>query len=178
MYSLAKGLLNISFENMFSGTRPDRLYIAFVSSQAVAGDFSKNPYNFQHYGINQIALYSDGTPVGNTPIKLTFDAASGDSVVSKFVNLFDNAGKWLFDGGNGITRKQFAEGGNVIFCFDLEPTFEQGEYLTLLKQGNVRVEVQFGVALPETVTAIVFFLGGGQYSALFEINQARDIITA
>lgn len=121
MYSLAKGLLNISFENMFSGTRPDRLYIAFVSSQAVAEDFTKNPYNFQHYNINQIALYSDGIPVGNTPIKLTFDTTSGDSIVSAFVNLFDNAGKWLFDGGNAITRKDFAEGGNVIFCFDWNP---------------------------------------------------------
>lgn len=89
------------------------------------------------------------------------------------MNLFDNAGKWLFDGGNAITRKDFAEGGNVIFCFDLEPTFEQGKYLTLIKQGNVRLEVQFGQALSETVTAIVW----GQYSALFEINQARDIIT-
>lgn len=64
-------------------------------------------------------------------------------------------------------------GGNVIFCFDLEPTFEQGEYLTLLKQGNVCLEVKFGVALPDTLTAIVW----GQYSALFEINQARDIIS-
>lgn len=174
MYSLAKGLLNISIENMFSGTRPDRLYVAFVSSQAVAGDFTKNPFNFQHYNINQIALYSDGIPVGNTPIKLTFDSVNGDSIVSAFVNLFDNAGKWYFDGGNAINRKQFAEGGNVIFCFDLEPTFEQGEYLTLLKQGNVRLEAQFGVALPETLTAIVW----GQYTALFEINQARDIITS
>lgn len=32
--------------------------------------------------------------------------------------------------------------------------------------------VQFGKALTETVTAIVW----GQYSGLFEINQARDII--
>lgn len=153
MYSLAKGLLNISIKNMFSGTRPDRLYVAFVSSQAVAGDFTKNLFNFQHYKINQIALYS--SPVGNSPIKLTFDSVNGDSIVSAFVNLFDNAGKWLFDGGNAINRKEFAEGGNVIFCFDLEPTFEQGEYLTLLKQGNVRLEAQFGVALPEIVTASV-----------------------
>jgi hypothetical protein len=173
MYNLAKGLLNVSLENMFSGTRPDRLYIAFVSSQAAAGDYSKNPYNFQHFNITQIALYSDGNPVGNTPIKLSFDEVGGNNVTAAYVNLFDNASKWLFDGGNAITRNEFAKGGNVIFCFDIEPTFEQGEYLTLLKQGNVRIEVQFGAALPETVTAIVW----GQYSALFEINQARDIIT-
>lgn len=80
-------------------------------------------------------------------------------IVTAFVNLFDNAGKWLFDGSNAINRK-LAEGGSVIFCFDLEPTFEQGEYLTLLKLGNVRLEVQFGVALPETLTAIEW----GQYS--------------
>lgn len=172
MFSLAKGLHNISLENLFSGTRPDRLYIAFVLSQAVAGDFSKNPFNFQHFDIRQIALYNDGNPVGNSPLKLTFDAVNGDSIVSAFVDMFDNSGKWLYDGGHALSRKQFADGGNVIFCFDLEPTFEQGEYLTLLKQGNVRLEVQFGTALPETVTAIVW----GQYSALFEINQARDII--
>lgn len=128
---------------------------------------------FQHFNITQIGLYSDGTPVGNTPMKLNFNAANGDSIVSAYVNLFDNTSKWLFDAGNGIARKQFSEGGNVIFCFDLEPTFEQGEYLTLLKQGNVRLEVQFGEALPETVTAIVW----AQYSALFEINEARDIIS-
>ena len=173
MYNLAKGLLNISLENMFSGTRPDHLYVAFVSSQAVAGDFTKNPYNFQHFNITEIALYTDGNPVGNSPIKLNFNDVNGSSIVPAYVNLFDNASKWLFDGGNAISRQQFAEGGNVIFCFDLEPTFEQGEYITLLKQGNVRIEVQFGTALPETVTAIVW----GQYSTLFEINQSRDIIT-
>jgi hypothetical protein len=80
MYNLARGLLKVSFENMFSGTRPDRLYVAFVLSQAVAGDFTKNPYNFQHFNITQIALYSDGTPVGNSPIKLNFDAVNRDSV--------------------------------------------------------------------------------------------------
>lgn len=172
MFNLAKGLHNISLENLFAGTRPDRLYIAFVSSQAAAGDFSKNPFNFQQFDIRQLALYNDGNPVGNSPLKLKFDDTNGDSIVSSFVSMFDNSGKWLYDGGNGLSRKQFADGGNVIFCFDLEPTFEQGEYLTLLKQGNVRLEVQFGTALPKTVTAIVW----GQYSALFEINQARDII--
>lgn len=106
-------------------------------------------------------------------MKLTFNAANGDNIASAYVNLFDNTSKWLFDGGNGRARKQFAEGGDVIFCFDLEHTFEQGKYITLLKQGNVRFEVQFGEALPETVTAIVW----AQYSALFKINEARDVIS-
>lgn len=106
-------------------------------------------------------------------MKMNFNATNGESIVSAYVNLFDNTSKWLFDAGNCIARKHFADGGNVIFCFDLEPTFEQGEYLTLLKQGNVRLEVQFGETLLETVTAIVW----AQYSALFEINEARDIIS-
>lgn len=90
MYNLATGLLNASFENMFSGTRPDRPCIAFVSSKAFAEDFTKNPYNFQHFNITQIGLYSDRTPVDNTPMKLTFNATNGDSIVSAYVNLFDN----------------------------------------------------------------------------------------
>lgn len=88
MYNLATDFLNASFENMFPGTRPDRLCIVFVSSKAVAGDFTKNPYNFQHFNITQIGLYSDGTPVGNVPMKLTFNATNGDIIVSAYVNLF------------------------------------------------------------------------------------------
>ncbi|KAK3086425.1 hypothetical protein FSP39_018310 [Pinctada imbricata] len=172
MYNVAKGVRNVSLENMFSGTRPDRIYIAFVSSQAVAGDYTKNPYNFQHYNILHIALHSDGTPIANSPLKLNFDS-SADTTVSAYVNLFDSNGKWLFDTGNNISRDDFLKGGNVVFCFDLEPAFDQGEYLTLLRQGNVRLDVQFNTALTETITVIVW----GQYSSLFQINQARDIIT-
>ena len=83
MYNLAKGLLNISLENMFSGTR---LYVAFVSSQAVAGDFTENPYNFQHFNITEIALYTDGNPVGNSPIKLNSNDVNGSIIVSAYVN--------------------------------------------------------------------------------------------
>lgn len=91
MYNLAMGLLNVSFENMFSGTRPDRLCIAFVYTKAVAGDFRKNAYNFQHFNITQIGLYSDETPVGNTPMKLNFNATytNWKNIVSAYVNLFD-----------------------------------------------------------------------------------------
>lgn len=69
-------------------------------------------------------MYSDGILVGNILIKFIFDIMSGDSIVLVFVNLFDNVGKWFFDGGNVIIRKDFVEGGNVIFCFDLEFIFE------------------------------------------------------
>ncbi|KAK3106937.1 hypothetical protein FSP39_003351 [Pinctada imbricata] len=172
MYNLAKGLQTVSLENMFSGTRPDRIYIALASSQAVAGDFAMNPYSFKNYGLLQIALFADGNPVGNSPLKLNFDNTKGGSTVAAYVNLFDCTGKWMFDAGNAISKKAFGEDGYVIFCFDLEPAFEQGEYLTLLKQGNVRLEMQFATALPETVTTIVW----GQYSSLMQINQARDVI--
>ncbi|KAK3107751.1 hypothetical protein FSP39_021406 [Pinctada imbricata] len=106
MYNIAKGVRNNSLENMFSGTRPNRIYVAFVDSLAVAGDYTKNPFNFQHYKIVHIALTSDGTPVSNSPLKLNFDATA-DTTVPAFVNLFDNNGKWLFDSGNNINKERF-----------------------------------------------------------------------
>lgn len=68
-------------------------------------------------------------------MKLNFNVINGENIVFVYVNLFDNILKWFFDVGNGIVRKYFVEGGNVIFCFDLEFMFEQGEYLILYKQG-------------------------------------------
>lgn len=43
--------------------------------------------------------------MGNSLVKFKFDIVNGDSIVFVFVMMFDNSGKWLYDGGNVIFRK-------------------------------------------------------------------------
>jgi len=70
-----------------------------------------------------------------------------------------------------IDREDISQ-GYALYTFNLEPTFQDSEYFTLLKQGNVRLEVTFGTALSETVSCIVY----AEYPGYFEINAARDIL--
>ncbi|MES9880032.1 MAG: hypothetical protein ABW185_04040 [Sedimenticola sp.] len=145
--SIATGSTSFHWENMMQNQIPNRVVIGFVNSKAVSGDYKYNPFNFENCGIRQIGLYVDGMPVGGNPLKLSFDVTGGNSVVRGFTNLFTTAGKWNRDEGNGLTVENFVS-GTTLFAFQLEPNFAQhGEYLSLVKTGNVRLDVQFQTAL-------------------------------
>ena len=45
-----------TFDNVFNGKLPDRLALAMVPNAAVIGSYSANPFNFQNFGLNYIAL--------------------------------------------------------------------------------------------------------------------------
>lgn len=80
--------------------------------------------------------------------------------------------KWMRDSGNQLSRNDFAV-GYALYCFEMEPNFrDDGSYLHLLKQGNVRLEVQFSSALGEAISCIVY----AEYPGYFETNATRDII--
>ena len=70
-----------------------------------------------------------------------------------YTNLLLYAGKWREDEDNPLDRKHFID-GSTLFAFQLEPNFSHhGDYLTLVKNGNVRLDVQFKIGL----TGNVFF---------------------
>ncbi|CAC5369840.1 unnamed protein product [Mytilus coruscus] len=89
-----------------------------------------------------------------------------------FNSMFEVTDKWTCDSGNQLNRNDFA-GGYALYCFEIEPNFgDDGSYLHLLKQGNVRLEVQFSSALRDAISCIVY----AEYPGYFEINAARDVI--
>lgn len=145
--SIASGSTSFNWENLFQGQKPNKVIIAFVKSSAVSGDYAANPFDFSNCGIQSIALYADGIPVGGNPLKLDFDTSDGAAVMRAYNNLFINSEKWNTDAGNDISRADFIS-GFTLFSFQLEPNFSHhGDYLSLMKTGNVRLDVQFKTAL-------------------------------
>ena len=145
--SISTGSTNYTWDNMFQGRRPNKLIIGFVKSRAINGDYKTNPFNFETCSIQQIAVYCDGLPVGGNPLKLDFDATGGTAIMRAYTNLFLSSGKWREDEGNLLDRKHYLS-GSTLFVFQLEPYFSQhGEYLSLVKTGNVRLDVVFNKPL-------------------------------
>ena len=145
--SVATGSASFQWDNLFQGQKPEKVVIGFVKSKALNGDYTTNPFNFENCGINHIALYADGLPVGGNPLKMDFAQADGVAVMRAYTNLLMSAGKWRQDEGNGLDLKHFIS-GSTLFAFQLEPDFSHhGEFLALVKNGNVRLEVQFSSGL-------------------------------
>ena len=206
--SVATGSASFQWDNLFQGQKPEKVIIGFVKSKALNGDYTTNPFNFENCGINHIALYADGLPVGGNPLKMDFTQTDGTSIMRAYTNLllsynpfnFENcginhialyadglpvggnplkmdftqtdrtsimraysnlllsSGKWRQDEGIALDKNNFIS-GSTLFAFQLEPDFSHhGEFLTLVKNGNVRLEVQFSSGLSGTLFSLFCFM--------------------
>ncbi|XP_033725175.1 uncharacterized protein LOC117315139 [Pecten maximus] len=169
--TLAAGGTSFTYDNLFQGMRPNFVTVGFVNSTAITGAYDQNPWFFQPFDVTSIGLYVDGIPVGGNVIKLDYNGTTGQTVIPTLRNMFKTTGRWLSDCGLEINRNNIASGYS-LYTFNLEPIFQGNQYLTLLKQGNVRVEVTFGSPLAKIISCIVY----AEHPGYFEINAARDIL--
>jgi len=59
-FTIPQNYLDVSHEKLFSGQLPTRNVIGLVNNRAYNGDRQRNPFNFQHFYLNEIAVYLDG----------------------------------------------------------------------------------------------------------------------
>ena len=73
-FPIVKGFSKTIINNLTNGTVPSRVIFGLVLSQAYEGDYTKNPYNFQHFDASRVALIVDGKEVDKqiTIIETTF----------------------------------------------------------------------------------------------------------
>ena len=75
------------------------------------------------------------------------------------------------DRGNQISLEDFAN-GFTLFAFDLSPDLDDGGHFHLIKQGNVRLELHFNAALPETINVIVY----AEFDNVIKVDKARIVL--
>ncbi|XP_021341642.1 uncharacterized protein F54H12.2-like [Mizuhopecten yessoensis] len=169
--TIPTGTTNFTYDNIFQGVRPNLVVVGFVNATSTTGDYEQNPWVFKPYNVTSLGVYVDGIPVGGNPIKLKYSATGGQTTIPVLRTMLQSTGKWLDDTGSDIERDDIAK-GYALYTFELEPTFQTNQYLTLLKQGNVRLEFIFGTAFTTAVFCIIYC----EYPGYFEINAARDIV--
>ena len=58
---------NVRQDNIFSGIIPNSFVVGLVHVDASTGEYDKNPYNFQHFGVTSVSLTANGQEI---PFKL------------------------------------------------------------------------------------------------------------
>ena len=168
VFSIPKGNRMANQENLFLGQLPKRLVIGMVENKAFNGDKEKNPFNFQHFDADYLALHVDGKQVPSKP--LTPDFANGLCTRS-YASLFTGTGYMGHDRGNQISCEEYAK-GFTLFAFDLSADLDDGGHFQLVKQGNLRLELHFKAALPETINVIVY----AEFDNVIEVDKARNVL--
>jgi hypothetical protein len=167
-FTVPRGNLDFSQENLFTGQLPTRLVIGCVDNDAYNGDYTKNPYNFKHYSLNQIKIFLDGQQQHIKPLEPNFRSRQ---IVSSYMSLFSGTGKLQRDEGNDITREDYSN-GYTLYAFDLTPDLAEEGHFNLSKEGSVRVDLKFGAALPNTINVIAY----AEFENVIEIDRNRNVI--
>ncbi len=157
MQSLATGDKSVTKNNLIIGRLPKRVVIGFVTDKASTGDFLKNPYNFQHFGLNRLALEVNNETEPKVPLVMDFTndkTMQSRGAIRAYMRLFGETGRLFDDSGLDITPSDF-HGGTALYVFDLTPT-SAGGCVNPSRNGTLSVHAAFDVQLAETVNMVVY----------------------
>ena len=167
-FSVPQGHTLVNEQNLFLGNLPKRLVIGCVGNRAFDGDYAKNPFHFQHFDTNYIALNVAGRQIPAKPLTPDFE---GRNYVRSYLNLFANTGKLFHDEGNAIKPYDFAA-GYTLFCFDLTPNLTDDQQIGLVRKGDLRLEMHFAKPLPETINVVCY----AEFDNIVEIDKTRNVL--
>ncbi|KAJ8050168.1 hypothetical protein HOLleu_03264 [Holothuria leucospilota] len=171
MFSIPIGNMTFVQDHIFLGQLPKRIIVGCVTNTAANGSYTENPYNFEHFGLNFLALYMDGDQIPYKPLKPSFNAVTGGNYIRAYQTLFSGTNKINEDCGNAISREDYPF-GYTLFAFDLSPDLSPGGHLNLIKQGNLRMELHFAQPLVSTINVIVY----AELDNIIEIDKSRNVL--
>lgn len=171
-FTMHSGIIGDSLENVILGQLPKRVVLGFVDNKAFNGDRTKNPFNFQNFGINFLSLYVDGTQIPSKPLQPKFDK-NAPMYVESYHTLFSGTGIHYMNEGNDISRDEYAD-GYCLFAFDLTPDLSAhyAGHWNLVKNGSVRIEVRFDKPLTKTINCLLY----AEFDNVLEIDSARQVV--
>jgi hypothetical protein len=167
--NFSKDLTRITIPNVTSGQIPSRIIFGFVNSIGFRGSYQKNPYFFQHFELKEINLYVNSDKYPSIPIEYDFNSrriAQGYDFFLEQMGIYQSK-------TNGITKKDYGS-GYTIFAFDLTNDLSASEdHFSLIQNGDIYAEFNFGRALQQEVTCIIYT----EFEKLIEIDEFRNIRT-
>ncbi|XP_072041591.1 uncharacterized protein F54H12.2-like [Amphiura filiformis] len=174
-FSIPQGNLSFVRESLFTGQIPRRIIFGLVDNTAYNGAYAKNPYFFKHFNLNYLALHCNGETIPWKPLRPRFEEADAQPThqghIMAYQTLFQGTSNLHKDRGVQIAREDYA-GGYTLFAFDLSPDASDDAHLNLLRNGSVRLELQFQVPLPNTVNLVVY----AEWDSMLEITKSRSIV--
>jgi len=169
-HTIPSGTMDTPLDPVFTGQVPRRVFVMFVDHRAYNGSHLLNPYNFQNFGVNYLALYVNGNPVPGPPKTPNFQKGWYSK---EYYDLFEVTNQDNMDTCITLTKENFVKGNN-IFCFRCEPDtapFGPG-VINPIKQGVLRLQVRFDAPLKQAITCLVYL----EFNTVLGITSERTVV--
>ena len=168
-FTIPQGTLSKVQDNIIQGQLPRRVVLGMVKNVNYNGSLTTNPFDFDHFNTNFLALYVEGEPVPSQPYKPKFD---NKQYLRSYLSLYEGTGMLNDDRGNHISRKDYPN-GYMLHVFDLTADMAEGQHMDPIKHGSLRVEIHFEQALTDPLNVILYC----EYDNNLQIDRARNVVT-
>ena len=173
---------NVRQDNIFSGIIPNSFVVGLVHVDASTGEYDKNPYNFQHFGVTSVSLTANGQEIPFKLLTLKYpEDPEGKIDPAKDTELdFDEAYNTLFSGtgkiysnaGLDITREDYP-GGYALYAFDLTPDMcKSADYFNTVQRGSLTLALTFGTSKDHAIGMVCY----GDFENVIRIDSERNAI--
>lgn len=165
--SISSAVQSFNQDGLFTGPLPTLVIVGLCSNKGFVGYKDKNPFNFQHFGLNSICLRLNGKSIPSRALTPNFDDGH---VVECYQTLYEALNRQFSTFDNGIDISRYI-GGCALYAFNLTP--DQCAGGNPLKTGSVDISLRFKNPLAETVSLVVY----SQFENSILIDQHRNCIT-
>lgn len=161
------GVTSDKFENIVKGPLPQRIIIGMVESEAYNGSLSRNPFNYQHFNIQELSVSIDGENSPYQPLTFNYNDNNNLQFIRGYYSLVG-----LESGVQNSIRPIDYMNGYNLFGFNLSPDgCVNTDHFNLEKSGNLRINFKFSSPLEKAITVILYL----EYENYFEITKLRNI---
>jgi hypothetical protein len=165
---IAGGRKDTPTNTVFMGQIPRRIIMGCLEKNAFFGDFSKNPFNFQPFGIRQVQVIAGGKIYPRSPMMLNFET---NQYTRAYLSLFEALNIGNEDRSNSISYKDYAN-GYTLFGFDLTPDNADAGHWDLVEDGSTSIKIEFAKDTPEGGLKLVVL---GEFDGLLSIDRNRNV---
>ena len=173
---------NTRQDNIFSGIIPNSFVVGLVHVDATTGEYGKNPYNFQHFGVTSVSLTANGQEIPFKLLTLKYpkdadgkiDPATDTELDfdEAYNTLFSGTGKIYSNAGLDITREDYP-GGYALYAFDLTPDMcKSADYFNTVQRGSLTLALTFEASKDHAIGMVCY----GDFENVIRIDSERNAI--
>ena len=164
--AIPAGSQRCEFDNLYMGLLPHRILLAMVLDEHMTGTYMSNPFNFQHFTLNHIAIRVNGEQIPRVAYQPNFEDAVADYNREYLGTLSALDLDSDCDRSLCLNPLQWAT-GFTFFAFKLFPNQSQ-----IFPSGSIRLELRFANQTANIVNIILLAESAGA----IEIDKYKNIL--
>jgi hypothetical protein len=168
--TLNERVSSYSIDSVFSSKLPIRCVAGLVKTNALNGQFSLNPFDFQPFGLTYLSFVLNSKPYPTHQITPNFNA---NEFLKYYVELMNVAGIYMQNpDAIGISPEDYIK-GLTLYGVDFCPsTINDAEVFTPVEFGPFRIEIRFDGNLTQSLTLVLLL----EFQTLLEISRDRKVV--